>query len=303
MTKPICVCAHCTCSVSAKLETQDQEIQLSRFFMGFSDKFTMIRGQILLMKPLPTLSQYYAILLQEENQRSMHHNQVVTSHSIAMSVKHSGGSKSSTTKESKRSLIDQVQRVCNYFHMTGHTKDKCFCLHGYPNWHRLFGKPKPKPRFNSTNMGKRHVIAAHVSTVDKSVNTGSSLQSDNALNLSDGQCKQLIEILQKSMQTTATNYDSTGSGWSPFSVNTMHLAGNIYHFTSTIDYTLSLNQNPWIVYTGATDHITPYHSLLCDIVPFKSILHLSNGETTPITHMGTVRMNNLVTLKNVLCVP
>ncbi|KAL8113535.1 hypothetical protein AgCh_020748 [Apium graveolens] len=31
----------------------------------------------------------------------------------------------------------------------GHTKDKCYCIHGFSPWHKLYGKPKPKPRFNS----------------------------------------------------------------------------------------------------------------------------------------------------------
>lgn len=30
--------------------------------------------------------------------------------------------------------------------MSGHLRANCFCIHGYPSWHRLFGKPKPKPK-------------------------------------------------------------------------------------------------------------------------------------------------------------
>ncbi|KAL8149575.1 hypothetical protein AgCh_006541 [Apium graveolens] len=30
-----------------------------------------------------------------------------------------------------------------------HVKDKCFALHGYPDWHRLYGHPKPKIIVNS----------------------------------------------------------------------------------------------------------------------------------------------------------
>lgn len=36
--------------------------------------------------------------------------------------------------------------LCEFCHMTGHSKDKCFCIHGYPEWHKLYGKPKPKPQ-------------------------------------------------------------------------------------------------------------------------------------------------------------
>lgn len=40
-----------------------------------------------------------------------------------------------------------VQIQCDFCHLNGHTRYKCFCLHGYPNWHRLYGQPQPKPRF------------------------------------------------------------------------------------------------------------------------------------------------------------
>lgn len=52
-TKPRCTCSTCTCTVHSKLDVFDQKIQLAQFLMGLNDKFTSIRGQILLMKPLP----------------------------------------------------------------------------------------------------------------------------------------------------------------------------------------------------------------------------------------------------------
>lgn len=67
MSRPQCSCGKCTCNINVKSEQYDQSIQLSQFLMGLSDHFTAIHGQILLMTPLPTLSQCYAMLLQEEN--------------------------------------------------------------------------------------------------------------------------------------------------------------------------------------------------------------------------------------------
>lgn len=85
-----------------------------------------------------------------------------------MSVKHSGGSKLSTFKGNKTPSTSHTAGVCDYCHMTGHIKDKCFCLHGYPNWHRIFGKPKPKPRLNLSNAGTRPVTTAQVNTMTAS---------------------------------------------------------------------------------------------------------------------------------------
>lgn len=46
-------------------------IQLTQFLMGLNDQFTSIRGHILPIKPLPSLSQSSAMLLQDENQREV----------------------------------------------------------------------------------------------------------------------------------------------------------------------------------------------------------------------------------------
>lgn len=59
--------------------------------MGLNDKFTSILGQILLMKPLPSLSQCYSLLLQEENQRSLANSStLLSSDAISMTVRNVG---------------------------------------------------------------------------------------------------------------------------------------------------------------------------------------------------------------------
>lgn len=60
-------CSHCTCSINAKLTEHKQSVQLTQFLMGLNDTFTAVRGQILMMHHLPSLSHCYAILLQEES--------------------------------------------------------------------------------------------------------------------------------------------------------------------------------------------------------------------------------------------
>ncbi|WOH03984.1 hypothetical protein DCAR_0623389 [Daucus carota subsp. sativus] len=70
--------------------------------------------------------------------------------------------------------------VCDFCHMPGHLKDKCYCIHGYPSWHRLFGKPKPKPK----NAGQRNSVVENVVTED--VSTGSQLGNSTGLDLSEG---------------------------------------------------------------------------------------------------------------------
>lgn len=39
--------------------------------------------------------------------------------------------------------------TCSYCHKDKHTRDKCFYLHGYPPWHKLYGQPKLKLKTSS----------------------------------------------------------------------------------------------------------------------------------------------------------
>lgn len=162
LPKCICVSNTCSCGVSAKLEAYEQINSLSQFLMGLNDVFTSIRGQILLMKPLPTLSQAYFMLLQEENQRSSHNSQHLLE-TTAMNVKvQSNKSKQNFPKKSDNS------EVCDYCHNSGHIREKCFFLHGYPDWHRLHGKPKPKLKQFGNSAGTTKVanVTSTVSAED-----------------------------------------------------------------------------------------------------------------------------------------
>ena len=142
----------CNCPNNVKLVAYEQLNSLSQFLMGLNDVYTNIRGQILMMKPLPDLSQAYSLLLQEESQRDTHFP-AVAPENMAMNVKFAGNKPKPTGNKKSEN------ETCTYCNNVGHSKEKCFFLHGYPEWHRSFGKPKPKLR--TTDAPKR---AANVST-------------------------------------------------------------------------------------------------------------------------------------------
>lgn len=55
-----------------------------KFLKGLSDDFTTARGNILMMQPLPNLSQAYRLILQEEKQRSCHSVSMIAPDSAAL---------------------------------------------------------------------------------------------------------------------------------------------------------------------------------------------------------------------------
>ena len=48
-----------------------------KFLMSLNDSFSQVRTQVLLMDPLPSLNKVYALLIQEEKQRTVMKIQVL----------------------------------------------------------------------------------------------------------------------------------------------------------------------------------------------------------------------------------
>lgn len=284
---PKCICPQnsCVCGVTAKLEAYEQINSLSQFLMGLSDLYTSIRGQMLMMKPLPTLSQAYSLLLQEESQRAS--PGVVES--VAMNVQYSGSkTKPYPVNSFKKGFSgdksgDASTENCDYCHNPGHTQDKCFFLHGYPDWHRLYGKPKPKLR-------TKKAAQVTVKTTDTEIK-GSGNSKDV---FSEAQCEQIAKMIQNSMKSIS---GTTGS--------VSHLSGKIHSVSlSHTAYSVQTSSNiTWIIDSGATDHIVSNVNLFNNYKSISSVLHLPNNTTVPITHVGEVQLNSKVLLTDVLCVP
>lgn len=144
--------------------------------MGLSEKYTAIRGHLLLMNPVPILSVAYSLLMQEENQREISVNNSVTD-VVALSVKnhdnqegHTGHHTSKAGRQNNAKKSTDTFVIYEFCRMSSHTKDKCFCVHGYPPWHRLHGKPKPKP--------KNQIRTAHAYNV--STNSSDQVQENKS---------------------------------------------------------------------------------------------------------------------------
>nr|XP_017219010.1 PREDICTED: uncharacterized protein LOC108196294 [Daucus carota subsp. sativus] len=171
-------------------------MQLSQFLMGLNDTFTSTRGHIMLMKPLPDLSQAYAMLLQDENQRDSANQLTLTSEHTAMNVKLPTAKSKFTAKKEEKKGSDLT---CDYCKMSGHTRDKCFALHGYPEWHRLHGQPKPKIR-NQPNKQSTVNSAQIKPDAPESI---TDVKTSSAL--SETQCQQIMQMIQAQLQPAAAN--------------------------------------------------------------------------------------------------
>ncbi|GAB4856619.1 hypothetical protein Ancab_040496 [Ancistrocladus abbreviatus] len=125
----------CTCGSSVAQDKIHQTQQLMQFLMGLNEAYTAVRGNLLLMKPLPTVSQAYSLLLEEERQRGTSNPASISNDSASFVA---NNQKYFPAKINAVNNIKKTDLFCTYCKMRGHTIEKCYRLHGYPPGHKFY---------------------------------------------------------------------------------------------------------------------------------------------------------------------
>ncbi|KAL5540460.1 hypothetical protein UlMin_042555 [Ulmus minor] len=66
---PNCSCGKCSCGGVKHLNEHHQMEHIMSFLMGLDDSFSQVRGQLLLMDPMPPINRVFSLIVQEEQQR------------------------------------------------------------------------------------------------------------------------------------------------------------------------------------------------------------------------------------------
>ncbi|KAL3345208.1 hypothetical protein AABB24_024247 [Solanum stoloniferum] len=135
--------------------------------MGLNEVYTVVRGNILMMNPLPSLAQTFSLLVQDEKQRKIKPSAQMFMKSASLNVNSSGkksmestafntnGSGGAGSSRSPKPNLSptgntntnfktnysqtnpyngNIYRViCDYCNRPGHIREKCYKLHGYPH--------------------------------------------------------------------------------------------------------------------------------------------------------------------------
>lgn len=126
-------------------EAFDNTEKLTQFLMGLNENVTATRGQILMLNPLPFVSQALQLLIQDELQRKCAivdgNNGSIIDLSTALLSKEL--SATFQPRANKGNNFDQTGKAkgkwnCTYYGGNTHSKGKCFLLHGFPKWHKMF---------------------------------------------------------------------------------------------------------------------------------------------------------------------
>ena len=137
----------CTCGAGAQIAKEREDEKVHQFVMGLDEsRFGNVICQIVDADPMPDLAQAYAKAIREEqrlatvkkkeqqheaigfNTRSMHHVETSANHEISDA---SGFVTRSVSQGNNRNR-DRV--VCSHCGRTGHEKNFCWEVNGYPDW-------------------------------------------------------------------------------------------------------------------------------------------------------------------------
>jgi len=301
---PICTCPE-TCPSVKKIQALDQRKKLMQFLMHLNDEYEAIRGQILLLDPLPTVNKAYAMIQRVERQRHVTHTTAVSREVAAYTNRVSPTELDSVNaliargKVKKDSRKTKTSKFCDHYQKSGHDKDQCFKLIGYPEWYDdLKGRKKSAgPRLAAN-------VASYSDVQDTPLGEDLSTRGSTSKSHFDSSLIQALaqEVLKltKGNRSNALPCDAKESSFAHFAGNSVFTG-----FSSICCMTQQGLNITWIVDTGASDHMSYDLDLFdsLEALPKPVFITLPDGSVKNVTLGGNVKLDNNITLSKVLYVP
>ena len=299
--------------------------QLIQLLVRLNDIYKGVRGNILMSRPLPNVSEAYYMLLQEEHQREMSSEVHMVPQSAALynTVNSNQDSLSLMSKNTGHNTFGNRNEMNSYHNSGGYSHNpssggssfshngsnnflpprgtaarrQLFCdhckitghtvqkLHGYPPGHRLYRGKRVAASITQEQDGVSWLE-------DTQCNTSNSNQAPALAlpTLNTEQYQQLIALLNKQQTENNSSSSLVGTGF---------LAGKHFCFLT------SFANGDWIIDSGASDHITPNLDILTSVhkLSIPGFITMPNGKHSKIAHIGSVQLTPTLLLTNVLHVP
>jgi hypothetical protein len=305
----VCLCGKCSCRVLKTLAEYHHQEYVLQFLMGLNESFSHVKGQILLMDPLPPINKVFSLDVQHERQKeisgslsTMNNNASALftkgpSISLSPPSYHRPTTSSSNPQTVKPNTIRKDHPKCTYCGVYGHTVEKCYRLHGFP----------PGFKFTKGQPTAEHHSAHQVSKADSST---------DALPIIQEQIQQLFAFIKSNnpdvvssvnQVTVPSNRLVASMSSNLFTCSTSlhnYSHHSVFSSISTFQVASRLVNQSWIIDTGTTDHMVCSLSFFTTISATTSkFVKLPNGQLASITYIGTVRISTSSILTDVLCVP
>lgn len=120
----------CDCDKSKEFVVHLQKLKLFQFLMGLNESYVQARSQILLMSPLPSVNQAYAMIVSDESHRAGATSAGVLGVRPAAQVREFEMAMYSRSQGQRLKKNYNVQ--CDFCNLKGHSRENCWKLNGYP---------------------------------------------------------------------------------------------------------------------------------------------------------------------------
>ncbi|XP_049391605.1 uncharacterized protein LOC125856060 [Solanum stenotomum] len=269
--KTQCSC-NCIYGATKSMFKVKQDRRLMQFLMGLNEVYTVVRGNILMMNPLPSLAQTFSLLVHDEKQREIKPSRQSFMESASLNARSSGkkvmesvafnSSAGASTSRSSRPNYSSAENskfrtnysqpssyignkpcmICDYCKRPGHTKDKCYKLHGF-------------------NKGEGLVFDVHGNAMSPEDEEHRGTHNDIDPQLTREQYAQFLELLQ---QLQVQKHGDTDN---------------------PMDF-----PNVSVNFAGASNHMTSDKTLLTNItyLPFPLLITLPNGYRVKVVQTGSL---------------
>ncbi|KAL4031039.1 hypothetical protein IC575_009295 [Cucumis melo] len=237
------------------------------FLAGLNPKFDNVCGRILGQRPLPSLIEVcFEVRLEEDRTNAM---SVLTTPTIDSAAFSARSSNHDSDKNNGKSIP-----VCEHCKKQWHTKDQCWKLHGRP----LGGKKRSSNE--KQNSGRAYI---------SETTPASTSQSRRAY------------ISETTPASTSQSTDPTASQTKTPTLGAIAQSG----MPQSLGLISVDGKNPWILDSGATDHLTGSSEHFISYAPCagNEKIRIADGSLAPIAGKGQIVPFDGFALQNVLHVP
>ncbi|XP_070047491.1 uncharacterized protein [Nicotiana tomentosiformis] len=288
----------CSCGALPKF-IEDQH--LFQFLGGLNESYSTVKSSILMMSPYPRISKAYSLLQQDESQKKTKSIALGFSADSAASFSASSCISSSTNRphnqrvnfESKKSTSLVTFKYCK---KPGHSVEKRYRLHGFLAGFKFTKSRRSAACVQVGDSSPRNLIA-----------TGTSNNSlDSAYGFSKEQYEHLMTLFQQA--NISSGYPQSTSpgeniGFANFA-GMCNLPVNQFLAVNSVMHSLfaQLGRIPWILHSGAINHMTHHKHVLHNIklLPSPYLITLPNGYKVKVISTGSLHLRQDITLHNVL---
>ena len=152
---PVCNCfPSCSCGAMTKTLEKYEQRCVMQFLMDLNESFASVRGQILLMDPMPPINKVFSLIRQEERQGSIGSLNASLSNPFVKSTALRCKSEGPKAVGSKQFFQKKERPQCTHYGLLGHTVDKCYKLHGFPPGYKTQGKSSAANQTSLSHLGQ-----------------------------------------------------------------------------------------------------------------------------------------------------